>query len=106
MDEMPTMQVLRRMEAVGQLVGAQTLWMAKTKPPEELYDTLLDPHEIKNLVSDPARAGNLERLRKALDAWQAKGDLGEIPEAELVRRGLVADVSGPEPSKPKVLEDK
>jgi len=106
MDEMPTMQVLRRMEAVGQLVGAQTLWMAKTKPPEELYDTLLDPDEIKNLVSDPARAGNLERLRKALDAWQAKGDLGEIPEAELVRRGLVADVSGPEPSKPKVLEDK
>jgi uncharacterized sulfatase len=106
MDEMPTMQVLRKMDAAGQLVGAQTLWMAKTKPPEELYDTLLDPHEIKNLVLDSAQAGNLERLRKALDAWQSKGDLGEIPESELVRRGLVADVSGPEPSKPKVLEGK
>jgi uncharacterized sulfatase len=106
MDDMPTMQVLRKMDAAGQLVGAQTLWMAKTKPPEELYDTLLDPHEIKNLVLDSAQAGNLERLRKALDAWQSKGDLGEIPESELVRRGLVADVSGPEPSKPKVLEGK
>lgn len=106
MDEMPTMQVLRRMDAAGQLVGSQKLWMAKTKPPEEFYDTQNDPHEIKNLIADSAQAGNLERLRKALDAWIAKGDLGELPEAELVRRGLVADVSGPEPSKPKVLENK
>ena len=100
------MQVLRRMDAAGQLVGSQKLWMAKTKPPEEFYDTQNDPHEIKNLIADSAQAGNLERLRKALDAWIAKGSLGELPEAELVRRGLVADVSGPEPSKPKVLENK
>lgn len=106
MDEMPTMKALRRLDASGQLVGAQRLWMAKTKPAEELYDTAEDPHEIRNLILDPVRKENLKSLRKAMDDWLAKGDLGGIPEAELVRRGLVADVSGPDPSKPKVLEGK
>ena len=105
MDEMPTMKALRRLDAENQLVGPQKLWLAKTKPKEELYDTLTDPHEIQNLALDPLQATNLHRLQKAMDQWLAQGDWGALSEAKLVRQGLVADVSGKEPNKPKVLED-
>jgi hypothetical protein len=51
-----------------------------------LYDTEADPWEISNLASDPAYAGELERLRGALDEWLDEvGDMGEIPEAEMVK---------------------
>ena len=53
----------------------------------ELYDTRTDPWEIRNLARDPACRADLARLRKALDEWRSRvGDLGEIPEAEMVRR--------------------
>ena len=84
---MPTMQVWRRLAAAGALEGAQRHFMAQTKPPEELYDTEADPHEVVNLAGDPAHAGRLVRMRTALDRWiESTGDLGAIPEAELERR--------------------
>ena len=87
MDLMPTMQVWRRLAEAGELEGAQRHFMARTKPAEELYDTEADPHEVVNLAGDPAHAEQLARMRDALDDWiAATGDLGEIPEAELVER--------------------
>jgi uncharacterized sulfatase len=92
MDEMPTMKVWRQRAAEGMLTGPQKLFFAPTKPKEELYDTETDPHEIKNLAGDPAHSGKLAELRAALDRWvKDTKDLGEVPESELIRRGLVAD---------------
>ena len=57
------------------------------KPFEELYDCDADPHEIKNLAAEPAMAGTLDRLRKALDAWILEiNDLGFLPEPDLRTR--------------------
>ena len=82
-----TMRELRRLHAKGELPEAAELFMAESKPVEELYDLEADPHEINNLVADPACAEVLERLRKVHVEWQDRvGDLGLIPEPELTVR--------------------
>jgi uncharacterized sulfatase len=69
------------------LTPAQRHFMNTTKPEEELYDLLADPHETNNLAADTAYAADLQRLRDALDRWQeAYPDLGRIPETELLQR--------------------
>lgn len=69
------------------LTPAQRQFMATTKPEEELYDLLEDPHELNNLADDPAYAGDLQRLRHELARWQQTyPDLGLIPETELLQR--------------------
>lgn len=58
--------------------------VGQTKPDEELYDVVADPHETRNLAADSRYQPDLERLRRALTAWtESYGDLGEMPEAEL-----------------------
>jgi hypothetical protein len=92
MELMPTMKVWRQWNADGRLRGPQTIFFQKTKPAEELYDTDADPHEVQNLVDRLEHRAKLNELRSALDDWTAKyGDLGSIPEEELIKRGLVAD---------------
>jgi uncharacterized sulfatase len=39
------------------------------RPAEELYDLRADPYEQHNLAGDPARVGDLSRLRAELDGW-------------------------------------
>lgn len=86
-DRMPTMQVLRRFHAEGRLDATQALWFRPTKPEEELFDVTTDPHEVHDLAADPAYAEVLARMRRALAAWQESiGDMGGIPEAEMVAR--------------------
>jgi uncharacterized sulfatase len=69
------------------LTPAQRLFLATTKPEEELYDLDADPHEIKNLAGDRLYAADRDRLRTALENWRAiYGDLGMTPEAELIER--------------------
>ncbi len=56
-------------------------FMAKTRPEEELYDLLTDPHELTNLANDPAHAETLKELRGAVDRWiEETGDQGAIDE--------------------------
>ena len=87
MDEMPTMQEWRRLAAEDKLTGPQKIFFELTKPVEELYDTDADPHEITNLAGDSKYAAELARLRAAHDKWREEtGDLGLIPEAELMER--------------------
>jgi len=82
----PIVQEMWRLFAEGKLEGPQ-LVMFQPRPVEELYDTADDPWEINNLADDPAYRDVLERMRKALDDWLAEvGDMGEIPESEMVRR--------------------
>lgn len=91
-EENPIMQAWRRWFAEGELNAVQRQFFAPTKPAEELYDTQADPHEINNLAALPKNKKTLEEMRAALDRWiKDTGDLGAVPEVELVKRGLVAD---------------
>ncbi len=91
MNEMPTMQAMRRLHAEGKLEGPQKQYFEPTKPIEELYDTVSDPHEVRNLAGDPAYAETLQRLRRVHEQWyRDTGDVGLIPEPifdELKRPG-------------------
>jgi arylsulfatase A-like enzyme len=83
----PILQEMWRLYIAGELAGPQLLMFQAQRPVEELYDTQADPYEIDNLAADPTYAPELERLRNALDAWiDQVGDLGQIDEAEMVRR--------------------
>ncbi|TWU04948.1 sulfatase [Stieleria varia] len=74
--------LMRNMLADGSLNGPPAELM-RDLPPEQLYDTLSDPHEIKNLVdsTDPVHQAALLEMRAALDTWIVEtGDRGEFPE--------------------------
>jgi arylsulfatase A-like enzyme len=92
LEKMPGMRAWRRLHAEDRLTPVQAAWFARTKPAEELYDCAADPWQLANLAGDPAHAAVLATHRAALDRHLAEvGDLGAIPEIELVRRGQVAD---------------
>ncbi len=92
MELMPTMRVWRQMNYDGRLNATQRLFFRTTKPAEELYDVNADPHEIRNLAGQSRHAAVLKEMRAALEQWMADtGDLGAVPEEELIARGLVAD---------------
>jgi hypothetical protein len=81
----PILQEWWRLHLAGELEPPQDI-MFRPRPVEELYDTVADSWEIHNLAADPAYEPELERLREALDDWRAEvGDLGEMPEADMVR---------------------
>lgn len=81
MDQMPTMQEMRRLHVEGKLQGPQAQFFEPTKPIEELYDTAADPHEVNNLAGDPRHADVLQRMRQAHLEWcRETKDIGLIPE--------------------------
>lgn len=49
-------------------------WGDQAQEQEMLFDVLLDPHESRNLVADPAHAGTLEEMRARLDSWMRETD--------------------------------
>lgn len=95
-DALPAMQEYWRLAREGTLPPAARQ-LAGPSAPEELYDTLIDPHEIRNLAEEPAHRATMVRLRGAMDTWIARtGDLGAMPEREMVERmwpGLVQPVT-------------
>jgi uncharacterized sulfatase len=95
LDEMPIMRDWRRLAFAGKLNKTQMLFMSRTKPKEELYDLDTDPYEINNIAN--AESALIQKTRQelsdALDAWiKDTKDLGEVPERELIKRGVVKDV--------------
>lgn len=97
MDDMPTMKELRKALKASSLNGPQgegtpltdgmKPFLAPEKPVEELYDTASDPHEVRNLAPDPFHRATLERLRTVHETFmRTTGDMGEVPETELVER--------------------
>ena len=92
-----------RLQAARQLRGPSALWMRTSRPPEELYDTVADPHQINDLAADPAHGSRLERMRQAVTAWMTRtGDQGLINEPEMVARMWPGGVQ-PETAAPYIV---
>lgn len=73
----PAWNLLKELQAQGQLNPVQARLCAPTMVEEELYDLRADPHEIDNLAANPEHRGTLERLRGTLDRWiDETGDHG------------------------------
>ncbi len=80
------MPLLRTLNAEGKLNEAAAE-LLQPLPPEQLYDTETDPHEIHNLVDseNPTHQAALSRLRGELDRWMKETkDLGEVPEPDSI----------------------
>lgn len=82
-----TMMEIRKAEKSGEMSETVALYSSGSKPAEELYDLEADPNEVNNLADDPKYTGKLEHLRETLFNWQLEiGDLGLIPESEILER--------------------
>src|SRR6185437_14087210 len=85
--QMPTMAAWQRLADAGALSGPTAVFMAPSKPTEELYDVQADPFEVRNLAGESGQQAVLQRLRGALRDWQESIiDLGLLPEADLRTR--------------------
>ncbi len=97
------MQEWLRLQAERALKGASALWMRTSRPAEELYDTSVDPHQIKNLAAEPAHRKTLERMRKVVSDWMARiDDQGLINEPEMIQRMWPGGVQ-PETAQPYIV---
>lgn len=78
-------RTLIEMDRQGKLTGDAAYIFMMTKPEEELYDLSNDPDEVHNLALAPEHQTKVKEMQAALGDWQLEvGDLGFIPEADLV----------------------
>ena len=78
-------RVLR--ETPERLTPPQRHYAGPTRPPEELYDSLSDPLNLKNLAASPHHRDVLDTMRKELRRWMVQTrDLGFLPEVEAWQR--------------------
>ena len=67
------------------LNAAQRFWF-EPRPAEELYDIVVDPHEINNLADSAEQAATLTRMRSALTDWRgAIADYSETAELQMAK---------------------
>lgn len=92
MEIMPATRQIRQMHVDGQLQYPANLFMQETKPAEELYDVVADPHCVHNLAGDDRYAQTLDAHRKELTDWIVRiKDKGYTTERKLIEMGLVQD---------------
>ena len=88
-ENMPIMRELHRLRDSKKLDDNQLLWFRSTKPKEEFFDVVADPHEINNLADDPNFQDIKHELRNELHNWlDSFEDLNSLPETELLSRLL------------------
>lgn len=68
----PVIHVLRRLSKEGKLTEAQQRFLQPTKPKEELYDLLEDPHELNNLATSDEHREILKEMRAELLSYVEK----------------------------------
>lgn len=81
----PIKPLMREMMKNGELSGPPADLMSDTVAPEQLFDTVNDPHEINNLADskEPEHVEALIRMRAALDTWMVETqDQGVFPEPD------------------------
>lgn len=77
----PTWRQMLRLQRAGTISESEFPFLAQQRPEEELYDTVEDPDELRNLATSDEHQPLLERMASALDQWvRDTGDQGEIPE--------------------------
>ena len=86
-EKMEVMQELLRMRDAGTLDENQALWFRPSKVEEELFDTENDPHELNNIVDDPAYVNVLESLKNRMRTLDENfiDDKGLIDEKDLIK---------------------
>lgn len=90
MEIMPATRQMRQMHADGQLQFPANLFMQPTKPNEELYDIVADPHCIHNLADDSRYFDTLTTHRQQVSDWIKRiDDKGFQTERQLIEQGLV-----------------
>ena len=86
-NQSPIMNDLYAHFAEGKLNNIQSLWFARVRPPEELYDVKADPHNINNLATNPRYANTLKEMRTLQTQWgEDTKDQGLLNEDEVYRR--------------------
>lgn len=92
--ERPILTLLEIMKARGIKTAADGLLYADTRPREELYDLSVDPHQLTNLATDPAYAGQLGQFRTQLATWSVEtNDRSGEPDPDL--QNLLDWLDGP-----------
>ncbi|MGV3557436.1 sulfatase family protein [Larkinella arboricola] len=82
--EYPMWNLLKELNQQGKLTSAQALFVAPTKPTEELYDLQADPHELSNLAASAKHQKTRDRMRTILDTWvRETNDQGQYPEEKI-----------------------
>ena len=106
-DGRPFLEDIKKAYADGTLAPKLAKIYFGERPEEELYDMEKDPAQVNNLAADPAHAATLKKHRKLLDAWLAKGDLGEglEPDVELEVNGWAKWGKGVNPEYERIRSD-
>jgi N-sulfoglucosamine sulfohydrolase len=103
----PVWNLLKELDARGQLTPVQKILTAPHMPAEELYDLDADPHEIANLADRPEHRSTLERLRGVLEKWMDETrDLGRVPEPPEVAKAKGATKPGTNPNGMAIVPDR
>lgn len=109
-DSKAIVQAMRRLYADGKLDPHQSLIMAESRPPEELYELGTDPEEFRNLATDPAYGEILLEMRSKLINWceqmgdQAGPESEEVYELEAAAEHLEGGKGNRTPQYQKNLE--
>ena len=74
----PTYLEMLRLQKEKKLLPHQRACFTAPRSKEELYDTELDPFELKNVASDPRYASVVLAMRAALKDWEDRND-DEVP---------------------------
>jgi N-sulfoglucosamine sulfohydrolase len=103
--QIPMMRLILQLRDSGLLNEAQMFWFRPAKPPEELYDSQVDPHEMNNLAGSAKYKNKLTELRTVLDDWLKKvGDLHAVPEKELLLKMWQGKDAPPQTEKPEIIQ--
>ena len=70
--QIPMMRRLLELYQKDSLNDAQKRWFLAPRPYEEFFDVLNDPHELTNLIDNPAFAKDIARLKNEYQNWLKK----------------------------------
>lgn len=70
--QIPIMRNLVELYKADSLNEVQKRWFEAPRAAEEFYDVQTDPHELNNLINNPAYSPDITRLRKEYQHWLKK----------------------------------